>query len=201
MPIHHAVLALLADGSSHGYELKTNFEESIGPQWGDLNIGHLYQVLDRLVRDGLVTKQDVPQTARPDKTVYELTDAGRDELERWLETPFARQGGYRDDFFLKLFASSRLGRKAVVKVVSAQREAYLGELASLAELRARHESDPLVRLLIEAAILHTEANLRVVELAEANNKTLSYRSGSRVAVAVHDNSPRSEGRGKEAGAR
>ena len=201
MPIHHAVLALLADGSSHGYELKTNFEESIGPQWGDLNIGHLYQVLDRLVRDGLVTKQDVPQIARPDKTVYELTDAGRDELDRWLETPFARQGGYRDDFFLKLFASSRLGRKAVAKVVSAQREAYLGELASLAELRSRHEGDPLVRLLIEAAILHTEANLRVVELAEANSKTLSDRSVSRAAVGVHDNSARGERRGKEAGAR
>jgi len=201
VPIHHAVLALLADGSSHGYELKTNFEESIGPQWGDLNIGHLYQVLDRLVRDGLVTKQDVPQIARPDKTVYELTDAGRDELDRWLETPFARQGGYRDDFFLKLFASSRLGRKAVAKVVGAQREAYLGELASLAELRSRHEGDPLVRLLIEAAILHTEANLRVVELAEANSKTLSDRSVSRAAVGVHDNAARGERRGKEAGAR
>ena len=201
MPIHHAVLALLADGSSHGYELKTTFEESIGPHWGDLNIGHLYQVLDRLVRDGLVTKQDVPQIARPDKTVYELTGAGRDELDRWLETPFARQGGYRDDFFLKLFASSRLGRKAVAKVVGAQREAYLGELASLAELRSRHEGDPLVRLLIEAAILHTEANLRVVELAEANSKTLSDRSVSRAAVGVHDNASRGERRGKEAGAR
>ncbi len=198
MPIHHAVLALLADGSSHGYELKTTFEESIGPQWGDLNIGHLYQVLDRLVRDGLLTKHEVPQTARPDKTVYELTEDGRDELERWLETPFARQGGYRDDFFLKLFASSRLGRKAVAKVVRAQREAYLGELASLAELRARHDDDPLVRLLIEAAILHTEANLRVVELAEANSKTLSERSVSRAAAGIDHRS--TAGRGEKGGA-
>jgi hypothetical protein len=45
-----------------------------------------------------------------------------------------------------------------------QREAYLGELASLAELRQQYRAEPLVRLLIEAAILHTEANLRVVEL-------------------------------------
>lgn len=178
MPIHHAVLALLADGSSHGYELKTTFEESIGPQWGDLNIGHLYQVLDRLVRDGLVTKQEVPQTARPDKTVYRLTDGGHAELEAWLEAPFVRQGGYRDDFFLKLFAASRLGQDAVEKVARVQREAYLTELSSLGELRARHEDDPLVRLLIEAAVFHTEANLRVVELAEANSAVLSVRSRS-----------------------
>jgi len=166
MPIQHAVLALLAGGPSHGYELKSSFEESVGPQWGELNIGHLYQVLERLVRDELVTRRQVAQGDRPDKTVYRLTAAGRKELERWLRAPFVRRGGYRDDFFLKLFAASLLGRDALGEVTRVQREAYLGELKSLAELRAEHAQDPLVRLLVEAATLHTEANLRVVELAE-----------------------------------
>ncbi|MHB1242306.1 MAG: PadR family transcriptional regulator [Gaiellaceae bacterium] len=167
MPIQHAVLALLAGGPSHGYELKSSFEESVGPQWGELNIGHLYQVLERLVRDQLVTRKQVSQGDRPDKNVYRLTAAGRKELERWLSTPFVRRGGYRDDFFLKLFAASLLGQEALGEVTRVQREAYLGELKSLAELRAEHAQDPLVRLLVEAAKLHTEANLRVVELAEA----------------------------------
>jgi DNA-binding PadR family transcriptional regulator len=61
LSIHHAVLGLLADGPSYGYELKANFERAIGPQWGELNIGHLYQVLERLERDGLVLWKDVPQ--------------------------------------------------------------------------------------------------------------------------------------------
>lgn len=182
MPIHHAVLALLAEGGSHGYELKTHFERSIGPQWGELNIGHLYQVLDRLVRDGMVTRHDVPQVARPDKTVYRLAKTGREELDRWLETPFVRQGGYRDDFFLKLFAASRLGAAPIERVIRVQREAYLAELASLAELRLRHGDEPLVRLLIEAAVAHTEANLRIVELAEAEREALA-RGASRVACA------------------
>lgn len=136
-----------------------------GTQWGDLNIGHLYQVLDRLVRDGLVTRRVVEQDERPDKTVYRLTRSGRKELNGWLDSPFVRQGGYRDDFFLKLFAASRLGDEALETVTKVQREAYLGELKSLGELRARHAAAPLVRLLIEAAVLHTEANLKVVELA------------------------------------
>jgi hypothetical protein len=38
-------------------------------------------------------------------------------------------------------------------------------LRALAQLRAHLESDPVVRLLIEAAIDHTEANLRTVERA------------------------------------
>ena len=39
MPLHHAVLALLAAKPAHGYELKTSFEQAVGDQWGGLNIG------------------------------------------------------------------------------------------------------------------------------------------------------------------
>jgi len=166
VPIHHAVLGLLADGPSYGYELKGRFEEAVGPQWGELNIGHLYQVLERLARDGLVTRREVPQRNRPDRVVYRLTPAGREELDRWLGKPVARQGGYRDDFFLKLFVSSRLGQERLRETIRAQREAYMAELAALAELRVAHRDDPLVSLLIEAASLHTRARLQLADRAE-----------------------------------
>lgn len=165
MPIQHAVLALLAERPTHGYELRASFEQAIGPQWGELNIGHLYQVLERLVRDGFVTFRVVRQTDRPDKHIYRITERGRSELERWLAEPFIRAGGYRDDFFLKLFAASRLGADRLREVVRIQREAYLRELRALGELRSRHRDDPLVGLLIQAAVLHTRANLKVAELA------------------------------------
>jgi hypothetical protein len=37
MPLHHAVLALLADKPAHGYELKNSFEQAVGDQWGGLS--------------------------------------------------------------------------------------------------------------------------------------------------------------------
>jgi DNA-binding PadR family transcriptional regulator len=166
MPIQHAVLSLLAEGESYGYELRAEFESAVGPQWGELNIGHVYQVLDRLVRDGLVTRRDVERRRLPDRVVYRITDAGRAELERWLATPFVRQTGYRDDFFLKLLAASRLGRAELDLVLRTQRAAYLSELAALGALRAEHADEPLVELLIGAAIGHTEANLAALEQAE-----------------------------------
>ncbi len=171
MPIHHAVLALLADGPSYGYELKARFEESVGPQWGELNIGHLYQVLERLERDSLVTKRVVRQTDRPDRVMYRLTSAGSDELHQWLTTPYVRHA-YRDDLFLKLLAASRIGGDAIHAVVGVQRDAYLSELAALTALRRRHRDDPLASLLIEAAVLHTRADLRIVEHAEASEDDL-----------------------------
>ena len=175
MPIQHAVLALLEGRESHGYELRAQFREAVGPQWGDLNIGHLYQVLDRLGRDQLVTKREVEQDNRPDKYVYRITAAGRQELEDWLAQPSLRQGGYRDDFFLKLAAASRLGRPRLKRVLRIQREAYLAELAALAQLSAQRRDEPLVSLLIEAAVLHTEANLKIVERAERDAAQLAQR--------------------------
>lgn len=181
MPIHHAVLALLSDRESYGYELRGAFTEAIGPQWGDFNIGHLYQILERLLRDGLATRREVPQPVRPDKYVYTITQAGRAELHDWLQAPFIRQGGYRDDFFLKLLAASRLGEAQLAEVLRIQRDAYLGELAALAELHEQHRDEPLVSLLIDAAIRHTRANLEIVEEAENKRVDLTGVEISRVA--------------------
>jgi DNA-binding PadR family transcriptional regulator len=165
VPIQHAVLALLADAPAHGYQLKGDFEAAVGPQWGGLNIGHLYQVLERLSRDGLVSSHVEAQGQRPDRVVYALTDAGRAELDRWLELPAERAGGYRDDFFLKLVAASRHGRDATSGVLSRQRAHEYARLRALGEL-ARHEHEPIVALLVEAARRHAEADLAVVDLAE-----------------------------------
>jgi DNA-binding PadR family transcriptional regulator len=178
VPIQHAVLAILARGSSHGYELKATFEEAIGPQWGELNIGHLYQVLERLVRDGLVTRRAVPQRDRPDRIDYRLTAGGRRELDTWLARPFVRQGGYRDELFLKIFAAAGLGPERLEEVIRVQRQAYLSELATLGGLRADHRDDPLIALLIEAAVLHTEANLRILEAADERTEGLASTPAS-----------------------
>jgi DNA-binding PadR family transcriptional regulator len=175
MPIHHAVLALLQDGPSYGYELKGRLEGAVGPQFGDLNIGHLYQILDRLVRDGLVTRREVEQSRRPDKVEYNITGTGAEELEQWLQQPFVRQTGYRDDFFLKLFAASQVGPESLDRLLSVQREAYIQEAASLGQLRRTHRDDPLVTLLIEAALLHVDANLKTLDATERHASALTAR--------------------------
>ncbi|MYS18694.1 transcriptional regulator, PadR family [Streptomyces sp. DvalAA-14] len=165
MPLHHAVLALLTDRPNHGYELRGRFQEAIGPQWGGLNIGHLYQILDRLVRDGFVTRSQVTQADRPDKTLYTITPAGQDELRSWATSAWVRTGGFRDELFLKLFGAASLGSAALAALVTAQRQAYLSELAGLTRLRRSHTGDPLVALLIDAAIAHTKADLELVDTA------------------------------------
>ncbi|GAA3759211.1 PadR family transcriptional regulator [Micromonospora maritima] len=167
MAIQHAVLALLARGPSYGYELKSAFEAAVGPQWGPLNIGHLYQILDRLSRDGLVVAERRSQPVKPDRVVYEITADGRAELDRWLTAPSPRSGGFRDDFFLKVTAAARSGEASVVRtVLTNQRGHLMRELRNLDGLRRRAD-DPVVRLLLSAAGRHVEADLAFVDDAEA----------------------------------
>jgi DNA-binding PadR family transcriptional regulator len=167
MPLHHAVLALLAGQPAHGYALKGSFEQAVGEQWGGLNIGHLYQILDRLARDGLIESERQPQAVKPDRLVHRITPAGREELDRWLNEPSVRTRGYRDDFFLKLMAAAQAGDQAkLAAVLRRQRVHLLTELRSLADARAGTPGAPLVELLITAAELHIRADLGVVDAAE-----------------------------------
>jgi len=171
MALHHAVLALLAVKPTHGYELKSSFDQAVGEQWGGLNIGHLYQLLDRLGRDGLIESERQPQAVKPDRLVHRLTSAGREELDRWLDTPSPRTRGYRDDFFLKVMAAAQIGDAgALSRVLTGQRTHLLRELRSLADARAQGGPSPVVALLLTAAELHVRADLGVVDAAE---RTLS----------------------------
>jgi DNA-binding PadR family transcriptional regulator len=166
MPLHHAVLALLAAKPAHGYELKISFEQAVGDQWGGLNIGHLYQILDRLSRDGLIDSERQPQQVKPDRVVHRLTPAGRAELDRWLAEPAIPARGYRDDFFLKIMAAVRSGDPATLTaVLSRQRAHLLRQLHALADARATTTA-AVESLLITAAELHTRADLGIVDAAE-----------------------------------
>jgi DNA-binding PadR family transcriptional regulator len=166
MPLHHAVLALLAAKPAHGYELKSSFEQAVGDQWGGLNIGHVYQILDRLSRDGLIESQRQPQQVKPDRVVHRLTPAGRAELDGWLAEPAVPARGYRDDFFLKVMAAVRAADPAVLPaVLSRQRAHLLRQLHALAAARAA-ATTAVESLLITAAELHIRADLGVVDAAE-----------------------------------
>jgi DNA-binding PadR family transcriptional regulator len=167
MALHHAVLALLSDKPAHGYELKNSFEQAVGDQWGGLNIGHLYQILDRLSRDGLIESERQPQQVKPDRVIHRLTPAGRGELERWLAEPAIPARGYRDDFFLKIMAAVRATDPAALPaVLSLQRAHLLRQLHALAAARATTSTTAVESLLITAAELHIRADLGVVDAAE-----------------------------------
>jgi DNA-binding PadR family transcriptional regulator len=157
-------LALLAGQRGHGYELKQTLQQEFGELLPALNAGQIYSTLARLERDGLVVGQSVPGDSRR-KRVYELTEAGREALERWIETPVPGMR-LKDEFFMKLvvLASTRLAEPK--QLLEGQRREYLQTLRDLNALLAENGKGPAAELLIEGAILHLKADLEWLELIE-----------------------------------
>jgi DNA-binding PadR family transcriptional regulator len=80
-----AVLATLVERPMHPYEIayllrERGKDESIKIQWGSL-----YTVVQNLEKHGFVATAGTTRSGRrPERTVYEITPAGRDELDDWL---------------------------------------------------------------------------------------------------------------------
>ena len=156
------LLALLAGGPAHGYELKQAMEQQFGAVLPPLNAGQIYTTLSRLERDGLVQDDAVAQNGRPNKRVYRLTDKGQGELSGWVadSTPQPR---LKDDFFIKLVLARAAGIADPLELIDRQRAAYLQALRELDDVATQDET---AALLVEGAALHLEADLKWLDLCE-----------------------------------
>jgi DNA-binding PadR family transcriptional regulator len=86
-PLALAVLALLAFKPLHPYGVQRLLKE-----WGKenvVNVGQragLYKTMERLLAGGLIAVRETGRDQQyPERTVYELTDAGREAVQTWIE--------------------------------------------------------------------------------------------------------------------
>ena len=80
-----AVLSYLTQRPMHPYELSRTLRENGDARSIKFNHGSLYMVVQQLAKAGFVAEVETSRDgARPERTVYALTDAGRGELHDWL---------------------------------------------------------------------------------------------------------------------
>jgi PadR family transcriptional regulator PadR len=77
-----ALLRLLSDGPTHGYELLERLPPLIGEERVD--VGNVYRALRALEEEGLVVSEWQADLPGPAKRTYTLTDDGRLVLREWL---------------------------------------------------------------------------------------------------------------------
>jgi DNA-binding PadR family transcriptional regulator len=83
-----AVLSLVCEAPMHAYRMQQLIKERHKDDV--INVAQrnsVYQTIDRLLRDGLITvRETLRDENRPERTVYEPTDAGRETLRQWMRT-------------------------------------------------------------------------------------------------------------------
>src|SRR5437660_6282472 len=101
--LSYGLLGLLARKPLSGYDLAQQMKRRVGLMWSALP-SQIYPELARLEKQGLVTHQVVEQPDyRPDKKVYEITEAGRQALRQWVTQP-TPPTAIRDEFVLKAYS-------------------------------------------------------------------------------------------------
>ncbi len=128
MSLPHAILGFLNYAPMTGYDLKKAFDTSIRHFW-PADQAQIYRTLKDLMHQGWVTVEVVPQADRPNRKVYHITEAGREELRRWLRTPTDPEDP-RVPLLVKVFFAGGLTDEEAVALL----EAYM------AGLRARLEA-------------------------------------------------------------
>ncbi|MFI7117588.1 PadR family transcriptional regulator [Amycolatopsis sp. NPDC049868] len=157
-----AILSTLNERPMHPYEMASVLksrgkDRDMGIKWGSF-----YTVVGNLRKHGLIEAAESGRDgARPERTVYRITDAGRDEMLDWLRELLAGLAPEEPKFVAGLSVMGWLGPDEVVAL-------FRTRLAALEEDIAATRAE-LARLLEEIprlVLLETEYHL-AIRVAEA----------------------------------
>ncbi|WP_448231135.1 PadR family transcriptional regulator [Microbacterium lacticum] len=167
MSVRQSLLAILDQGPCYGYQLRREFDRRTGSTWS-LNVGQIYNTLERLERDGMVARGEADDQGH---VYWEITDAGRVEAALWLSSPVERPQAARDELAIKLALAATLPGVDGAVVARGQRDAPAAKLEHLRErrdTRARGDAgERLARdLVLDAQIFAAEAEVRWLDHVE-----------------------------------
>ena len=131
-PLTLAVLNLLSERAMHPYEMKTLMRERGHDGVIKLKGGSVYDTVERLQRLGFIdTVETSREGRRPERTVYAINEAGRDELKAWLRDMIARPVNDYPQFAAALaFVVALEDREEVISELSRRAMALEAQIAA-----------------------------------------------------------------------
>jgi PadR family transcriptional regulator AphA len=129
----NALLGLLSLGPLSGYDIRQLIPRSIGHFWSE-SYGQIYPALKKLAAAGLVEKKTERKKGKPDRHLYSLTTAGREQLRQWLKLPVTEAEVPRNETLLKLFFGAHVSPSVSRAHVEAYLESHQKELELYASM-------------------------------------------------------------------
>lgn len=157
-----AVLAVLAERPMHRYEMASVIQSRGKDRQLAVKWGSLYTVVDILTRHGFVAVVGSDRAgARPERTIYRITEAGAAELQDWARELVAEPGKDVDPFVAGLSVLAALPPDEAVELLGRRAEALSVLVRGLREQLAA-ESTQIARLFLiedEYALTQLESQL------------------------------------------
>lgn len=143
--------------SMTGYELKHLLDVSAENIW-HAKQSQIYTTLKKLESDGLLISHVEPQSDRPDRRVYTLTEEGQKDLKEWLSKPITTIQPSKDPFLLKFFFGLMMDKEELLTQLRIVRELRKQQLKhytteNMKQLKEELNFTPPPELLPQAAVL------------------------------------------------
>jgi PadR family transcriptional regulator, regulatory protein AphA len=173
--LRYALLGLLAGSPGTGYELKKRFTIELADAWF-AETSQIYPELARLVDDGLIS--EISRGARGSRT-YSITDAGLDDLVRWLRETEPNRAS-RNEALMRLFFLFLLDDEESAELFRKETAYHRRVLAGYEEWRERHAKTNVFTerfnlIVLEWGIRYEQAFIDWLEWAEAEAKRARKR--------------------------
>lgn len=164
MSVQLAILGFLREKEFYGYELKKVMERFMS-EWSDIKFGSIYYALEKLAQDGLVEPVREEKTGNnPSRTVYRITDAGRQSFQQSLEDNLR---GFQRQYYpldIGLFFSFNLDRARVAGMLREKAQFIQQLLDHLEGHETRLSGNPHIPEIASWLVRHSREHLKA-ELA------------------------------------
>lgn len=125
--LKYALLGFLNLQPYTGYDLSAHMEVSTAHFW-HAKLSQIYTTLKKLEQEGLVESEIEEQDDRPDKRIYTITPAGRDDLQAWLAQPMTDMDQTKLKLLLKVFFAGMGDRESVLTELRLQKSLHEKQL-------------------------------------------------------------------------
>ena len=148
-PLALCVLELLDERPMHPYELAATMRDRHHDEFIRLNFGSLYHAVDSLERNGwVVPVEREKEGRRPERTIYQLTESGREQLIRVISEILAEPRREYPHFSAGLMFMHHLDAGEAVGHLGRRAEALSAVSDKLRRILAELRADGLTRLSI-----------------------------------------------------
>ena len=182
-PLALSILELLHERPMHPYELAATMRARHHDEFVRLNFGSLYHTVEVLERNGwVVPSEREKEGRRPERTVYRVSDAGRDVLQKVVSDILANPRREYLHFSAGLMFMHHLSAEAAVQRLEERSQALLKVITKLSqildEVQASHTRLSVIELEHKIAVLKAERAWVDKIAKEIADGKLEWRAGS-----------------------
>jgi DNA-binding PadR family transcriptional regulator len=160
MSVKLVILGLLHDRPLYGYEIKQIIEEHMG-DWTSIAFGSIYFALDKLSEEKFVEKVTTEQAGnRPSRSVYQITDSGKEEFLRLLRESWQNMEQQYYDLDICIFFINHLSMAEIKGYLRARIARLEQTLAHLQMHEAEQMSNPYVPAQARAIFNHSRVHIQ-----------------------------------------